>query len=236
MLQSDSLFFPRGDVLSESDPLEGGVTSAEADSLAAYERSPTALARYPEYQTYLRLMRERFAISSWHAAAHESVAMWKLYGDRGISIRSSLGRLEDALRSAEEFHWGLVEYQDFRGGDGVIASTDAQRISADDIHRFFRKDISFQHEQEFRVVLHRPVSRGEPIPHPGMEVPVSVSTLIQEIVTFPSMPQWIFETIRNAVEAKDVALPVRRSGLGAAPPESILRTGLGVWPGDRLPS
>ncbi len=59
--------------------------------------------------------RRDYFVSCWHAAEHESVAMWKIYGSPGVGVAviSNGARLETALAAnEEEFFLGAVSYRD----------------------------------------------------------------------------------------------------------------------------
>jgi len=137
-------------------------------------------------------------VNCWHMNAHESAAMWKLYGGalNGIAIRSTYARLKASFGGYPgRVNIGVVRYIDFR-------SEFANPYSAVALATPKRK--SFEHEREIRVLA------GPDPTDPGVDreklerglrtvnsliVAVNLSKLIASVHVAPSAPAWFGDLI-----------------------------------------
>jgi hypothetical protein len=134
-------------------------------------------------------LRRLTKISSWHRADYESDAMWKLYASqrKGVAIRTSVGRLGDALQpfrlashyGEEEPYWGNVHYVDLR----------KIRLKASMESRFFYKHRAFEWEREFRVAisLRMAEENAVEVPEAGIRVCFDPHALVEELYIGPSL-------------------------------------------------
>lgn len=80
--------------------------------------------------------RRNYYISCWHAADHESVSMWKIYGSpgAGVAIVTNGARIETALsENSENLYLGAVQYRDpssFQIGESNAFDTVLRKISS----------------------------------------------------------------------------------------------------------
>lgn len=177
--------------------------------------------------------RRNFFVNCWHAADHESVAMWKIYGSpgAGVAIVSSGGRLHTALEKAsEQIYLGAVKYVDplaFEIGTPNACDT------------LVRKRSSFAYEQEVRLVhwqtghFHDPLSNfdwneqimrfnnivEDPRPiTPGIALDCDLDTMIEHVILSPLAPPWYLPMIERLKEKLGYSFPVSASTLLSAPP------------------
>lgn len=187
-----------------------------------------------EQLCYMTLSNRRsFYVNCWHAANHESVAMWKIYGSpgAGVAIVTNGGRLHTALENAKEkVYLGEVEYVDpltFRIG------------TPNAFDSLVRKRSSFAYEQEVRLVFwetgefHDSLSNfdwneetmrfenivEDPRPiTPGISLTCDLDTMIEEVIVSPLAPAWYLPMIERLKEKLGYSFSVTASTLLTAPP------------------
>lgn len=177
--------------------------------------------------------RRNFYVNCWHAADHESAAMWKIYGSSagGVAIVSSGGRLHTGLAQTEEkLYLGAVKYVDPRTFE--IGTPNA-------FDSLVRKRSAFAYEQEVRLVywypddFHDPLSNfdwneqtmrfdnvvDDPRPvTPGIAVNCDLGTIIEHVLISPMAPTWYLPLIERLMLKLDYNFPISRSVLLTAPP------------------
>lgn len=232
MLETQSLFFAR--VSHFDDPFEGSYPASQSPlqrlrgllpAGAIPDGATISLSRGLEDSW--KAMRNWTMVSCWHAVAHESAAMWKLYSpvSAGVTIRSTVGRLRQSIGAplpppagffgGDRFHIGMVEYIDFQSAHIPTTSFAAQ---------FFRKRRSFEHEQELRALLMQwPVKADRsldlaqvPNEH-GRSISVDLKVLIDEIRVAPQSPQWFFNLVSKVTARYGIEVAPAQSDLDAEP-------------------
>ncbi|WP_377706262.1 hypothetical protein ACFMKY_18095 [Pseudomonas protegens] len=107
-------------------------------------------------------------VNCWYGGVCESEAMWKLYGEsnKGVAIRSTVGKLKAALETAESLSWpnkmfiGKVKYLDYAdvsltprdcmiGGHIAPLLKRNQFSHENEIRAFFVPDISYENLDAF---------------------------------------------------------------------------------------
>lgn len=225
LLDTKALFFARADTLG--DKWEGSLSEV-SDHERSKRVESLGLSRRAK-RTLLESMsrrRRRFlkfvAINCWHIGETESAAMWSLYAptDRGITIRSTFGRLCRCLEDTTEVICiGRVNYVDYK-----TALISDRRITAP----FFYKRNSFLHEQELRALIRRMQWNGKRLvrirntPHAGIKdggisLPVDLSSLISSVRIAPGAPWWFVRLVRSITEQHGLEYPVRQSNLDRTP-------------------
>jgi hypothetical protein len=221
LIDRAKLFFARAD--SMTDPWEGAMSpqmeSANVDKLVrmqeeADSRLEQILPNYAsfgtnniqcEYQKAWRQMRTRMYLSCWCLGEQESAAMWELYGSAGsgIAIRSTFGRLEQALPSdwAYPILAGKVHYLDYQRQEMPLGNA---------FDRFLRKRLSFEHERELRMIID---THNELAPRGGLRVPVALEILLHRIHVAPTAPDWFAELVQRTVGRYGLEPVVIRSDL-----------------------
>jgi len=106
--------------------------------------------------------RERF-VNCWFLGDNESIGMWDLYAQNGFLIKFRKEELQDVIRSkmnnqkmnnqkmkfieSDLLAVGKVSYNDY---DDVFI----EQFGNERELRGFRKHIAFQHEEEYRIIIH----------------------------------------------------------------------------------
>ena len=115
--------------------------SKEEKELSDRLNDMTLNPKYTEY--FLRILRNRFLVNSWHMNEHESAAMWDLLSSReyGIEIQSTIKRLCDSFQEADELRISKITYVDYENEwmDEYLYKP------------FLCKRRSFEHEKELRA-------------------------------------------------------------------------------------
>jgi hypothetical protein len=151
-----------------------------------------------------------FGVSCWHASAHESEAMWKLYSGHahGISIKSTIKQLRQSLGNAQGIIIESVRYADF----------DNDPIEKGHKHYgLFIKRKSFEHEKEVRATIPLP-KHGQ-----GILVPCEIDTLITQVNLSPYAPIYLKAVVEAicAGKLRTLKKPVIPSKLFEAPDYGI---------------
>ena len=176
--------------------------------------------------------RRDFYVNCWHAAGHESVAMWKIYGapGAGVAIISNGGRIETALSENEQsLHLGAVQYQDmnaFQIGTANVFDT------------ITKKRKSYEYEHEVRLVYwhtgesHDALVNDEwneetmrfdnlvedtrPI-SPGVSLNCDIDVLIDCVIVSPFAPPWYAAMIERLRDQVGCCFKVKPSSILKAP-------------------
>lgn len=237
MLESKSLHFARADKFN--DPFEGSWTKNRAPMVQVDDKGVPVWPQPPQGELE-RMMRghetpeyreakwkhnrESAALDCWHLSEHESTAMWQVYARRGIAIRSTFGRLIDAIPKGvpgdgtNPVYVGSVQYMDYEK---------ATMPEGNSFWPFVHKRLSFSHESEVRGVIYAVGSKmityegfgiREPgVPEAGFLVPVKLVTLIEAVHVAPGSPAWEAKAIEAVVRRFGLAVPVTQSSLDANP-------------------
>jgi hypothetical protein len=186
MLQEHALFFARP--CKFNDQWEGLCPPSHVRNDRLFAKMCDMPPQKCEAEIKRRLQRHRFGhfVSCWNIGAHESDAMWRLYGlaPEGVAIQSTVGSVKKCLRPDDS---GAVNYYD-PGHDLKLESI----FGLSDI-LFKRKTFAWENEYRFWFdddeILER-IGRGEAIdeaalPH-GKSVQISdMQELIKRIAVAP---------------------------------------------------
>lgn len=98
------------------------------------------------------IRRTRFAWC-WFSSNRESAAMWNVYGNQGVAVKTTVGRLNALFEKTEcDFIYGRMTYVDYQSG----VSTEFDPLSPSDYHLllrpFFLKRKEYESEREVRYV------------------------------------------------------------------------------------
>jgi hypothetical protein len=145
-IASDSLLMAESLVKPWSPEVETAVAKARAE----IENRPV------KFRTLIDALFKGTLVSCWYYSEHQSEAMWKLYGDqgKGVAIRSTVGKLKEALSQAEgnarqkKIFIGKVKYVDY--SDPHMT---APECKVDGHIIPLMKRISYAHENEVRAFL-----------------------------------------------------------------------------------
>ena len=226
MLESSSLYFTRLDKLG--DPYEstyprGNVKAIQDLPDVWYEEAGGSKEADVEYSKALAESFVKFASANcWHANQHESAAMWKLYlkSDEGIAIRSSIGRIDNALGHLIKptQHWGNIT-QPINYDMMTYMDYETERMDESQPTNYaLHKRISFSHENEFRLLYIRdsPIEANPELV--GHDVPVDLLKLIDHIFIAPTAQTWFFEIVKKITQERyKLNIEVSQSSLSSAP-------------------
>jgi len=261
LLTSQKLWLTNAEILASEDPYEGLPDSVQFPHriLACTEDLPkefwaqivrtydpdnvkTPQATFHEWimlQEQLCIMRQfgrrQYYVNCWHAADHESVAMWKIYGSpgAGVAIVTNGARLEEALsQSSESLYLGAVGYQD--PDMFTIGATNA-------FDKLMLKRVNYSYEREVRLIhwdtrdSHDPLSNflwneekmrfddivedNRPLTS-GLLLGIDVDVLIERVIVSPIAPQWYLPMIERLKEQLNFKFPVIKSKI-LNPPEIV---------------
>lgn len=231
LLQSRALYFARADTLGDPFEAAAGLSSRETEYYSnlfrAYSNGLKSLsdelgpehALFPESdiekharglvkaskQVGAKVARTNY-VSCWHASEYESEALWRTYApppSAGVALRTTFGKLDNALLSEELIKFGHVNYVDYSNAFAGLND------------RIFCKRISLSHENEVRAVLE--ASEMTESDTRGICVQWRVNEAIDAFVVSPFAPDWFFKVTKDLVEKYEVHIPIVKSELSAQP-------------------
>lgn len=205
-LTTGNIFF--SPLINFFDPLEGieekhlqdkGFEDAVRGNTKKEETSPSIKEQF--ISTLQKVQRTNFA-SSWYFGERESQAMWDMYSNKdSVALRFKPHELIEALLYScrevnnsdfEVLVHGKVEY--FK----ITPPEEIEAINPQHPYKGFLKDISYQHEAEFRFVA---IQRDNEKEYTHFEVPLNdLPSLDFSIVTHPSMEPWKYDNILNILK------------------------------------
>ncbi len=151
--------------------------------------------------------RKTIYVNCWHLSNAESDALWRIYGGMGygICIRTDFSLLSAAIKPHEgKVYGGMIKYLD---EDAEIPGY------SNHFYHCMWKRLSFRHEQEFRLVVAGHVLCEEK----GIDVPIDVNGLVQEIIVDPRSEDWFVEITRDLALRMGCSSTVHRSRLLKSP-------------------
>lgn len=192
-----------------NDKLEGYLTAEVVEMLR--KRPPDCPIDWDQWKEFVdrtlegyKEERGFFRVSCWHENENESAAMWKLYlkSDEGIAVRTTAGRLKQALQQTPEpLFIGRVQYRPVQLlGDVMIGN--AMRLA---IHK--RK--SFEHEHEVRVTSFYWNESGR--------ITVDLDSLIESVWLAPGTLPWIRSLVESILRRYSFTKKVFPSALDECP-------------------
>lgn len=208
LLDRQALWFARADLLG--DPFEGSVTEGTLRAVREVH-STIPNGSFETWSNFRCEFRKRVYASCWHRSEYESAGLWSIYAGRlGVVVRSSVGRLMDAITDSADVYIGAITYADY--SIEVIPYDNAMQA-------FFCKRASFQHEQEVRA-LHVEWNALFPdsVPAlPGRYVEVDIKQLVECIYVQPEADSWYVDAVEAVVSRFSLSVPVRQSNLSGDP-------------------
>jgi hypothetical protein len=197
MLESRSLWFARIDQLH--DPLEGTHTDAELAGI----REHLEKSKARRIIGIFRFARKELYASCWHAGSAESLAMWDLYGKGSgiVAIKSTVGRLRQAASNCDEpvliSRIKYVDWDDAPGLDNVLVACS-------------RKDLSYQHESEVRVIIFA-MANERTKGKLGVSLQVDLGRLLTEVMVGPREQKWVARLVERVMKRYGLSQPVTAS-------------------------
>jgi hypothetical protein len=207
LLKDKQLFFCRLDKLE--DKFEGTLPKISRREFRAFYRhvNITGFLKSPmtaeeiereitedfEYREKLKALN---CVNCWNEYKGESYALWKVYSDlnQGIMIKSSFGRIINALKESEEkVYCSKVKYIDHETDSISIRNTMTPMV---------HKHKAYSYEDEVRLI-HEVSNVGwkhdweNEKNENGIKINVNLAQLIDEIVISPFASEWFTEIIRD---------------------------------------
>jgi hypothetical protein len=196
LLNRNKLYFCRVDKFQEMDPWEGVRSLLSNDEQIA----KTMNRKLPKYH---------FA-SCWHRNPNQSMAMWQIYAEKGIAIKSTKASLKNSLKTIN-----LVEAPTFEDVEyiDILKENSNCPIPTD----FFYKLKCYEFEREFRAVIMRTGTgtdeNGEINCINSAFVEANLSTLISEIYVSPFAEPFYENVINSLLEKYNLDFRVIRSNI-----------------------
>lgn len=205
LLENSHLFFTRLDQFE--DQFEGSIPSKPIqrarDVYGDDDLFPVDTVIPALLGTLTSNTRAKWFVNCWDMNQHESAAMWRLYGNRGLAIRTTFGHLTQSLEQAHDrpIYAGVVQYLDYANDEVPVSHPDEVVMM---------KRISFEHEHEMRLALRlvpvRVEENGDEIVDPeasdhprGVYVPVDTAKLVDGVYVSPGRPQWFRELMTKVL-------------------------------------
>jgi hypothetical protein len=157
---------------------------------------PNAAAEVFRRHYFDFIRRTRFAWC-WFQSYRESAAMWSVYGNQGVAIKSTIGKITSVLeQTGREFIYGRMTYVDYRSGVSTEFNPEQKSDYRLLLRPFFLKRREYESESEVRFVT----SGADREERGGIllkEMPPR--NWISEIRLWPGLTHDEEESIRNAV-------------------------------------
>ena len=142
---------------NETNVIEGSIfkelcSDDERHHIEINKGYPNAAAEVFRRHYFDFVRRTRFAWC-WFQSYRESAAMWSVYGNQGVAIKSNVGKICNVLENTgREFIYGRMTYVDYRSG----VSTEFNPENKSDyrllLRPFFLKRKEYESENEVRFV------------------------------------------------------------------------------------
>ena len=209
-LENRTLFFSRADCFE--DKYEGAFTKSLRHRIEdAYVRNNIDFS----YEEFKECLRERVYINCWHKSAHDSMAMWRLYGTstNSVAITTTVGRLAKVLERCE-----YKNYIAIRKVRYVNHWRDPELNIRPYSNIFTYKLKAYDYEKEVKVILDLFSETFDTDPFEGgIPIKVDVVELTRSVVVSPEAPAWFYDLVVDIVEKYELSAPVIRSKLSLEP-------------------
>lgn len=172
--------------------------------------------RFLDFKKQIDAIFKGTLVSCWYKSNYQSEAMWKLYSDqhKGVSIKTTVGDLEDALLGCvdedKKIYIGQVKYLDYDDKD--LSPKDCVM----DGHIIpMLKRMSFSHENEVRAFFvgdanHSNLDSFKPS---SRSLSVDVKKLIKAVYVSPYAQAPFPRSVRAICNAFELTCPIEESGL-----------------------
>ena len=222
MLESQELWFSRADQFE--DPFEGTFTDGEWKAMitpAALDRKNIQVDK--GFLNIMPIIRYTSYLSCWRMGQSESLAMWDLYGKSSgiVAVTTTVGCLKKEFNSdPRAINIGAVEYIDWESAP----------FHNNGLMMMMRKDWSYSHEAEVRILLMdtaplghprlenwRKAERKEPdnwtdilreVAPVGHSIKVNLASLVSKIWVGPREKSWIAPLVQKILDRYGLHLPI----------------------------
>lgn len=197
LLENRKIYFSRLDLLN--DPHEGTTPRLLAllrDQQFREAGAEVLAAHIPKFN---QQSRKSMYVNCWHWGGAESEAMWRLYcpNESGIAIQTTYEKLAISIESDPTCYIGMVTYLDYESEGFPLNNA---------FYPVMHKRISFQHEQEVRLVKSLPeywklqedgLQIGDS--PAGVSIDWSPEATIDSIYVNPYAPEFYHDVVRTIV-------------------------------------
>ncbi len=143
---------------------------------------------------FVQELAKRRAVWCWFNANNESAAMWSVYANAGIGVKTNVAALKQALPGNLQFSFSRIKYVG-RQGQSTSYFNPESLENQDLIHRpHLVKGIEFAHEQEVRVT-----TKCQPFEKGTLVRGINSSTLVKEVVISPVLPYEEAKAIESVI-------------------------------------
>ncbi|WP_256545746.1 hypothetical protein [Halobellus inordinatus] len=156
-------------------------------------------------------------INCWHQKPNETAAMWNVYTDTGIVMKSNLNKVVESIDGLAPYEMPPENPDAIRSPIiGKVKYIDYDREEMPDtfVHPFFYKRKSFKTDQEVRIAH---FDLDKEFDESGEYRPVSVSDLIEEVRLAPGSKEWYKDLVKSITREFDFDFPVVDSNLEGEP-------------------
>ena len=209
MLKDRALYFTRLDAFG--DQFEGTATRRDVELFTRIASDAVEAGDFTADQrdnlfsaltVATRSLRLLTYVNCWHMNSVESEAMWELYtrSEFAVAIKSTYRQVAELLSTSEEVagflspRVGIVQYKNY----------ETEHLPLDVLASIMHKRSAFQHESECRAVMHfrdeenTGSFQGTIARRPlGVNIPIALEALINEVIVAPSAPLWFSETVQH---------------------------------------
>lgn len=224
LLHNKTIRFTRMDLFEdpqEGIPLSAFVTHAQKMNLQLIDNKPigelimddSPLNDAPLMRKELNIInaiQKSSFLTCWFAEQRESVAMWNLYSnDDGVAVKIPFGKLSRQLKIENDnnisaYYAGRLVYQDFKN---IYKSTTDKKVGKVTL----RKDHSFSHESEFRLVVR---TKDHHLAIAGIDSqPLNLKNLGMQVICHPRMATWKKKNIQNLLTTAGLANAWQQSSI-----------------------
>lgn len=169
------------------------------------------------YSNINKKFGERIVLNCWHKKQDETAAMWDLYTDTGIVIKSKYNNIVSAIDKLEP-HKTFSEKNNnttkYLVGEVRYIDYNESKIPDTFVHPYFHKRKSFETEQEVRIAC---VTTENDFDRTGEYIPVDVNKLVDEIRVHPSSDEWYINLIKSVTKQFGYDFQVSQSDLSKDP-------------------
>jgi len=203
--------WPRDDKLTPEERIEHDRKTIEIEESIEKRINKTVFGDFPDnefsYDDINKQYKEWIDVNCWHANRHESMAMWKIYGESesSVCIVTNLEKIKTSLFPPDAYNMIIakVEY--------ISYDTDSFKIQHE-LAPLMHKSNFYTYEQEVRLIGYSPLSQLKEVRSEfGTKINLNMLNLIQELKVSPYAPNWFFELVKAVCKKYDLDIPVNRS-------------------------
>ena len=219
LISRGQLFFCKADKFE--DPFEGELNNVTKANLQEWYMSDIPKAerttqiieqtrnKLGDYVGFMKILKPRTTINSWHQNNEENFAMWKIYSNwnSGLAITTTYERAKACFDSAHEnIYGGLVNY----------IKEDKQIVDqSNTFNHFMTKRGAFSYENELRFIHEIPelkeTDEDTMKSCNGIYINVNLSSLIDKVYVAPQAESWLKDAVIDLNKKYGINSEVRQS-------------------------